>query len=168
MDADGGARMAKRISFDVDDTLVCGRETPMEPNRVPRLLRFWFNEPLRLGAPALMKTLIDEGWEIAIYTTSYRSSRYLRRWLRFHGIRIGLVVNQEIHDREVRQGPYRDGPSKLPNRFRINVHVDDSDGVRMEAQQHGFEVVIVKPTDSDWDKKVLEAARRVARRMEAD
>jgi hypothetical protein len=152
--------MARRISFDIDDTLICyGQDTPQEPNRVPWLFRPWFHEPLRAGTQALMRQLIQEGWEIAIYTTSYRSPRYLRWFLWWHGIRVDVVVNQAIHDAIVRQGHYRHGPSKLPSKFGIDLHVDDSEGVAMEGQEHGFEVVVVSPSDRKWTEKVLRVAR---------
>jgi hypothetical protein len=46
-------------------------------------------------------------------------------------------------------------PSKNPAAFGITLHVDDSEGVRMEGEAHGFEVVVVTPQDGDWVKKVL-------------
>jgi hypothetical protein len=149
-----------RISFDIDDTLVCYQpDTPCEPQRVPWLLRPWFREPLRLGTGELMRRLVRDGWEIAVYTTSYRSPAYLRWFLRFHGVRVGVVVNQAIHERVVG----RHGPSKWPSRFGIDLHVDDSEGVAIEGRQHGFSVVVVRPDDADWAEAVLEAARGLRR-----
>lgn len=44
--------MPRIISFDLDDTLICYQPgTPREPNRVPRLLRPWFREPLIQAGP---------------------------------------------------------------------------------------------------------------------
>jgi hypothetical protein len=40
------------------------------------------------------------------------------------------------------------------------MHVDDSDGVRLEGRRHGFRVVVVSPDDADWTRKVLAAAGR--------
>jgi hypothetical protein len=48
-------------------------------------------------------------------------------------------------------------PSKYPPAFNIDLHVDDSEGVRMEGDLHGFRVVVVRPDDEDWTQKVLEA-----------
>lgn len=44
-----------RISFDLDDTLICGEQVPCEPNRIPFFFNPWINEPLRLGSRKLMK-----------------------------------------------------------------------------------------------------------------
>jgi hypothetical protein len=37
------------------------------------------------------------------------------------------------------------------------LHVDDSEGVRMEGDEHGFRVVVVSPEDRYWTQKILRA-----------
>ena len=62
-----------RISFDLDDTLVCYQPgVPQEPC-LPWYLR-WLavNKPLRLGTVNLFRKLRGRGWEVWVYTTSYR------------------------------------------------------------------------------------------------
>ncbi len=87
-----------RISFDLDDTLICYQECVQhEPNRVPLLLRFLF-EPLRLGSRRLLRMLIKIGCEVLIYTTSYRSRLWVHIWLFFYGIRVAKVINQHVYD----------------------------------------------------------------------
>jgi hypothetical protein len=103
-----------------------------------------------------MTQLTAEGWEVGIYTTSYRSPRHLRWLFRLYGIRLGFVVNQATHEREVGLAP-----SKNPAAFGINLHVDDSDGVRLEGLQHGFAVVVVDPGDVNWTETVLAASRGI-------
>ena len=154
--------MGRRISFDVDDTLICyGPDTPREPNRVPWILRPLFREPLRWGSVSLMRQLVREGWEICIYTTSHRSPAYLRWLLRFHGIRVRTVVNQYGHKRMLAQHGLRARPSKFPRAFGIDLHVDDSEGVAEEGRVFGFQVVVVSPDDRRWTERVIEAARRM-------
>lgn len=142
-----------RISFDLDDTLICHRDdVPREPNRVPWILRYWFREPLRKGAVELLAGLQQQGHEIWVYTTSYRSSPYIRWFLRFHGIRITRVVNQTIHENHCgRNG----GPTKAPHLFGIDVHIDDLEGVAIEGRQYGFQVIQVDWNDPQWVGKVL-------------
>ena len=153
-----------RISFDLDDTLICyGGETPCEP-RPPwyrRLLAA--REPLRQGAPALLRALRGRGFELWVYTTSHRSPGSVRRWLRAYGIRVAGVVNRDVHDRHLRNEPPDRQPSKHPGAFGIDLHVDDSDGVRLEGERHGFRVVVVAPEDGWWAEKVLAAAEELQR-----
>jgi hypothetical protein len=148
-----------RISFDLDDTLICYRDGVAGEPRLPWYLR-WFidDEPLRLGAPALMCKLQARGWEVCIYTTSQRNPAAVRRWLQRHGVRASTVINKDIHDLRLRRGPQHSMPSKNPAAFGIDLHVDDSDGVQQEGEKHGFRVVVVSPDDPRWVEKVLLAA----------
>ena len=154
-----------RISFDLDDTLVCYQAgVPQEP-RPPWYLRWLVpDEPLRRGTVDLVRRLRQRGWQVWIYTTSNRRPSAVRRWLRWHGVRIDEVVNQDAHDRHLRRSPQDRPPSKNPAAFGIDLHVDDSDGVRMEGEQHGFPVVVVTSDDRDWTAKVLRAADELQRR----
>jgi hypothetical protein len=148
------------ISFDLDDTLICYHPaTPREPGRVPWPLSRWFREPLRAGTTDLMRLLTADGWGIAVYTTSHRSRAYVGWFLRFHGVRVSLVVNQRAHERALSRAGIMRGPSKLPRLFGIRLHVDDSEGVAEEGREHGFDVVVVRPDDPDWATAVLAAAR---------
>ena len=150
-----------RISFDLDDTLIClDPAVPREPNRVPRLLKFYFNDPLRAGTIALFQQLREEGWEIFIYTSSLRSQAYIRWLFWFYGLKIDKVINQNIHDATVKDGPYKAGPSKLPGKFGIKLHVDDADYVYETGRQFGFDVLLIKPEDNQWTAKVLSEAKR--------
>jgi len=57
--------VAMRISFDLDDTLVCYREdVPQEPRLGWFLRLFMHDEPLRQGTPELIHQLRQRGWEI--------------------------------------------------------------------------------------------------------
>ena len=144
-----------RISFDIDDTLICIMpDVPREPDCVPRFLRHWYNEPLRLGAKALMSELAQQGHSLWIYTTSGRTPGYLTRWFRFYGIPIAEVVNQQKHERIVKLEAFRYRPSKYPPSFGIDVHIDDSEGVAMEGQEHGFRTIVVSINDPDWANHV--------------
>jgi hypothetical protein len=154
-----------RISFDLDDTLICyGTGTLCEP-RPPWYWRLVASaEPLRAGARSLMRELRARGWELWVYTTSYRPPGSVRRWLWSHGIWVAGVINQDVHDRHLRRTPRDYPPSKNPRAFGIDLHVDDSDGVRQEGEQHGFRVVVVAPDDARWTEKVLLAAEEVCGR----
>jgi hypothetical protein len=141
-----------RISFDVDDTLVCGPSVPTE-QFVPWWRRWWYPELLRCGTRALMQELILRRSELWIYTTSYRPARYLRRWFAAFGVRISGVINQYRHEQVVG----RHGPSKYPPAFGIDLHIDDSEGVAEEGRKHRFQVVVVSPADPNWAVRVLAA-----------
>ena len=147
-----------KISFDIDDTLVCLQpDVPQEEERLPWLFRPWFPETLRLGTVELMRQLTSEGWDIAVYTTSYRKPRYLKWLFRFYRVRLCLVVNQTLHAQVV--GRY---PSKNPSCFGMDIHVDDSERVYEEGREFGFHVIVVSTQDLCWGDHVLEECRKFA------
>lgn len=149
-----------RISFDLDDTLICYQKNiPFEPNRIPFFFKAWINEPLRLGSCKLMKQLKQYGCEIWIYTSSYRSPCLLRLWLRCYGIHVRGVINQAVHNTYLRRNLGDKRASKNPKAFGIDLHVDDSEGVRLEGEKYGFEVVVISPEDRNWNLAVLEAVQ---------
>jgi hypothetical protein len=155
-----------RISFDLDDTLVCYRAGVLQELRLGWLLRLLtHDEPLRLGTPELMRQLRQRGWEVWVYTTSHRRPAAVRRWFRWHGVHVDGIVNQDVHDWHLRRSSQDRPPSKNPAAFGIDLHVDDSEGVRIEGEQHGFQVVVVAPDDRDWTAKVLRAADELELRL---
>ena len=153
-----------RISFDLDDTLICYQPgVPHEPDRVPWWLRPWIREPLRLGAARLLRKLAAAGHELWVYTTSYRSPRGVAWWLWCYGVRVRRVINQDRHERCCGHR----GQSKSPWRFGIDLHVDDSWGVWLENVRDA-RVCVVTFDDRDWADRVRAAVARVSRNEQPD
>jgi hypothetical protein len=78
-----------------------------------------------------------------------------------YGIRVDGVVNSVLHNRALTARGLVNTPSKYPPAFDIDLHVDDSEGVRSEGHDHGFRVVVVDPQDENWAQKVLDAVAHV-------
>ena len=145
-----------RLSFDLDDTLICyDPQVPREPLRLPIWQRWRQVEPLRLGAVSLLREL-GEQHEIWIYTTSYRDPRAVKRWLNWHQIKVETVVNAEFHARVVRSKW-----SKLPSHFGIALHVDDENFAHL-GEQFGFRWLTVSPGDLGWAERVRAAVAELA------
>jgi hypothetical protein len=143
-----------RISFDLDNTIVCGPAVPRE-FLTPWWLAWYYREPVRLGTQGLMRDLATQGCDLWVYTTSFRSRAYIRTWFRGFGVRLGGVINQERHLAAVGEA----GPSKLPSAFGIDLHIDDSEGVAIEGRRHGFDVLVIRPEELDWIDRIVSAVR---------
>lgn len=139
-----------RIAFDLDNTLIRGAHAfALETPRCRLWARLLGRESLRAGIVELADYCRAQGWEIWVYTTSYRSAGYIRRLFWLHGIRLAGVVNQARHEREVTVRS-----TKYPPQFGIDLLIDDSEGVRLEAKRHGFNMLVISPVDTDWVAKV--------------
>jgi hypothetical protein len=143
-----------RISFDLDDTLICATHVPKDPGSW--LSRRFFREHLRLGTRQLLNGLRAEGHELWVYTSSPRSRTYIWCLFACNGIRLRGVVNEVRHQKTVKSMP-RPRPSKYPKAFSIDLHIDDLPGVAEEGARHGFQVLVVDPTDEGWAAVVLQA-----------
>jgi hypothetical protein len=144
-----------KISFDLDDTLILshGGRLCEPPLKFP--FSIFYRERLRKGTAALCRELAALGCEICVYTTSERPIGYVRRLFRLHGIRLGTVVNRQMHEALVQGSRKEIMPSKVPSRFGIALHVDDDITVQENGIAHGFRVLILNKDDAEWASKVL-------------
>ena len=155
-------RQRIRISFDIDDTLACQlHHSATEHSRLPACVHRWLGEPLRSGTRSLTRELRRQGCSVWVYTSSGRTPAYIRRWLLLYGIHVDGVVNSVRHNQALSKRGMSSTPSKFPPAFDIDLHVDDSEGVRLEGHAHGFRVVVVDPQDEHWAQRVLEAVAGV-------
>lgn len=157
---------AMRVSFDLDEVLFVSPAThKTEPE-----LRFPFNriykERLRLGTAELIPELQEQGFEVWVYTSSYRTEKYIRRLFRHYGVRFDGIVNAQRHEREVQAGRRDPLPQKLPNRYRISLHVDDEAVVAAYGKEYGFDVYQLNAQDDEWKEKILDCAARVQKKQQ--
>lgn len=157
-----------RISFDLDDVLFVSPksyETEPEPPFPHNRL---FKERLRKGTPELIHRLQDEGFEVWIYTSSYRRVSYLKKLFRAYGISFDGIVNAQRHEKEVQRDRPKLLPTKMPSFYHISLHIDDEKSVEKNGKLFGFRTLRVYEPDEHWGEKVLEEARRIKRIELAD
>jgi hypothetical protein len=135
-----------RVAFDLDNTLIRSEFTfPLAKAERPLFHRLLQTEPLRLGVRELFAFCRQQGWEVWIYTTSYRSSFYISKLLWVYSLRADGIINQTRHDKHVRVRS-----TKHPPTFGIDILIDDSRGVQLEGQRFGFNVIQIDPATADW------------------
>jgi len=146
-----------RIAFDLDDTLLA--TTHDFPIELP-IKKFWSYffkyEPLRKGTNKLFSQCRNLNHEIWIYTTSFRNPIYIKRLFWLYGIRLDGIVNQKIHTQKVKQNI-----SKYPPAFDIDILIDNSEGVKIEGERHGFKTIWILPNDEQWVENILSTLKRL-------
>lgn len=142
------------VSFDLDETLF------VNPEKVPaeKTLKFPFNkiyrDRLRKGTPELLQWINDNDIELWIYTTSYRSPRYIGGIFRHYGIRTDNIINGKRHAEEVQGSKKEIMPSKYPAKYHIDLHVDDEISVYQNGIAHGFRVYLLREDDTNWTERL--------------
>ena len=150
-----------RVSFDLDEVLFVN---PANHKTEPELGFPWglrYRERLRAGTPDLIHQLQGEGFEVWVYTSSFRTERYIRGLFRCYGIRFDGVVNGQRHQKEVQGRHTETMPTKLPNRYRISLHIDDEEIVCTYGKTYGFEVYQLDAQDDDWVSKIMARVHRI-------
>ena len=82
---------------------------------------------------------------------------------RAHGVRLDGIVNGERHLREVQRDNKNTLPQKLPNRYRISLHIDDEEVICSAAGQYGFRAYQLNAQDDDWAQKIIDRADQIRR-----
>ena len=153
-----------KVSFDLDEVLFVSPETHKTepPPRFP--FNRIFKERLRYGTPELIRTLQKMGYEVWVYTSSFRSEQYIRQLFRFYGVRFDGIVNAQRHLREVQRDRRETLPQKMPNYYRISLHVDDESVICTNGRRYGYEVYQLDAQEDDWKEKIIARADEIRKR----
>lgn len=145
-----------KISFDLDDTIIPGSKA-FETERQTLFQKLLGTELIRKGTVELFKELKQRGHTVGIYTTSHRSYGRVKLLFILNGFWVDFVINQKRHSQKL----YNSGVhcSKYPLAFDIDLHIDDSRGVEMEAQRYGFRTLIIEEQQPDWVSLVLDMVK---------
>lgn len=149
-----------RISFDLDEVLFVSPNTHKTEDELPFPLNKIFKERLRFGTKDLIKELRKRGYSVWVYTSSYRTVRYIKWLFRCYGVTFDEIVNAQRHLKEVQGNKKEILPQKLPNKYRIFLHIDDEEIVATYGKAYGFEVFKLNAQDDDWAEKILERMKK--------
>ena len=150
-----------KISFDLDEVLFVSPDNyEVEPElRFP--LNKMFPERLRKGTVYLINELQRRGFEVWVYTSSFRSEIYIKSLFRNYNIKFDSIVNGYRHKKEVQGNREMTLPQKMPSHYRISLHIDDEEVVVKNARAYGYRVLQIYEPDPDWTQKVLDEAERI-------
>ncbi len=157
-----------RISFDLDEVLFVSPDNHKTEPLLRWPFRSIYQERLRLGTPELIRTLQSLGYEVWVYTSSFRSERYIRSLFRHYGVKFDGIVNGTRHMKEVQSHSKTVLPQKMPNRYRISLHVDDETVICSMGPQLGFHAYQLDAQDDDWKEKIIERAAQVKKINESN
>ena len=150
-----------RVSFDLDEVLFVSPDTHKTEPALPFPFRLKYRERLRLGTPELINRLQALGYEVWVYTSSFRSEGYIRGLFRHYRVRFDGIVNGDRHNREVQRKQQSQLPQKMPTRYRISLHIDDEEVICSSAGQYGFRAYQLNAEDDEWKEKIIAEAERI-------
>ena len=155
-----------RVSFDLDEVLFVNPATHKTEPPLPLPFRNFYKERLRLGTPELIHSLQELGFEVWVYTSSFRTETYIKGIFRHYGIKFDGIVNGTRHLKEVQKGHAEILPQKVPNRYRISLHIDDESVICSYGREFGFDTYQLDAEDDEWKNKIIAKAESVKKKWE--
>jgi len=149
------------VSFDLDEVLFVNPATHETEPPLHFPYDRLFPERLRKGTVQLIHDLQAKGFQVWVYTSSYRTETYIRALFRMYRVRFDEIVNGKRHEREVQGDRTRRLPMKLPSHYRIGLHIDDEQAVLQNAREYGFRALRVCEPDEHWAEKIIDEACRI-------
>ncbi len=155
-----------RVSFDLEEVVFGSTLTHKTEPELMFPFNKIFKERLRLGTPDLINDLQALGYEVWVYTSSFRSERYIRTLFRLYKVKFDGIINGSRHLREVQKDHKETLPQKLPNRYRISLHVDDETVICSWGREYGFNTYQLEAQDDDWKDKIIARAEEIRGKSE--
>jgi len=153
------------VSFDLDDTLFVDPATVETENALKFPYSRRYKEGLRLGTVELLSKIRNSDIKLWIYTTSFRSEKYIRALFKHYGIKLDNVINGDRHQKDVQKDKREPMPSKYPSYYRIDLHVDDDISVLQNGRIYGFKVYLLKGNDSNWHIALWNEIEKIKKQM---
>ena len=153
--------MGMRVSFDLDEVLFVAPDVYETEPKLRFPLDRLYPERLRKGTVELMHELQRQGFEIWVYTSSFRADVYIRTLFRLYGVHFDGIINAGRHLKEVQRDRKDPLPQKMPQFYHISLHIDDEDAIHQNGKIYGFHTLKVYEPDPDWGKKILAEANRI-------
>lgn len=150
-----------RISFDLDEVLFVSPKTHKTEKALPFPFNKIYKERLRLGTTELINELQKLGYEVWVYTSSFRSEKYIKSLFRLYHVKFDGIVNAQRHNREVQGSNKNILPQKMPSKYRISLHIDDESIVCSLGRQYGYNTYQLEAQDDDWKEKILTRAEQI-------
>ena len=155
-----------RVSFDLDEVLFVNPLT----HKTEEELKFPYNkiykERLRLGTKDLIPKLQELGYEVWVYTSSFRSEKYISKLFKHYGVHFDGIINGDRHLREVQRNHKEQLPQKLPNVYHISLHIDDEKVIATYGRAYGFDVFQLDADDDEWKEKIIDRVHEIERKKE--
>ena len=155
-----------RISFDLDEVLFVNPADHKCEKKLIFPLSLIYKERLRLGTPKLINTLQKMGYDIWVYTSSYRSEFYIKSLFFCYGVKFNGIVNAMRHEKEVQKHSKTILPQKVPSRYRISLHIDDESVICSYGREYGFDAYQLDADDDEWKEKIIARADEVRKKWE--
>jgi len=154
----------RRVTLDLDELAFCPGDGVPAEKPLPFPLNRFYRERLRLGIPALLHFLGEQGYDIWVYTSKYYSIEYIRAYFRYYTVKVDGIITGAGRKRSQHQNEIAKQTEKLINsRYIETLHIDRDLVLRTRRDARIFEEYPVEAKPEDWSLAVMEIVKRLKR-----
>ena len=146
----------RRATLDLDETVFGSSSDPWLEKALPFPFSRIYKERLRRGIPALFHFLVEQGYDIWVYSAQYYSLEYIRSYFRHYRIPVtGIVTGM------ARKGP-NGGDVKtqfenmLASRYNSTLHIDTHSVLRTYKSSREYEVYTLRNSRDGWAAEIMD------------
>ena len=155
----------KRVTVDLDELVFCteGGGLPLEkPLSFP--LNRIYREHMRLGIPALLHFLGEQGYDIWVYSARYYSIEYIRSYFKRYSVKVdGIVTGAGRRMSAARNELAKRTEKMITDQYAETLHIDSDLVLRTVRDSRVFEEYPVEAEPEAWSGAVKEIIRRLDR-----
>lgn len=155
----------KRVTVDLDELVFCteGGGLPLEkPLSFP--LNRIYREHMRLGIPALLHFLGEQGYDIWVYSARYYSIEYIRSYFKRYSVKVdGIVTGAGRRMSAARNELAKRTEKMITDQYAETLHIDSDLVLRTVRDSRIFEEYPVEAEPEAWSGAVKEIIRRLDR-----
>lgn len=155
----------KRVTVDLDELVFCteGGGLPLEkPLSFP--LNRIYREHMRLGIPALLHFLGEQGYDIWVYSARYYSIEYIRSYFKRYSVKVdGIVTGAGRRMSAARNELAKRTEKMITDQYAETLHIDSDLVLRTVRDSRIFEEYPVETEPEAWSGAVKEIIRQIDR-----
>lgn len=145
----------KRVSFDLDEVLLSAKEDNQAPI-VDKLFQKRIKERLRKGAPEVIKSFQNAGYDVWVYTAGYSSEEYINSLFSMYEITIDGMVNGINSKNNKNRTELKDMRNKMSKKYDVHIHVDNDSVLKSYTGSKDFNSYDIFEKATDWEQGVID------------
>lgn len=150
----------KLVTFDFDEVLLsadANNQAPIQDELFSRKI----TERLRTGAPEVIKTFQDRGYDICVYSAGYFSEDDFNDFFSMYELNVNIIVNGINEKRNRTTSSSERLKELLRDKYKLIAHVDDNLVVATNHVTKDYVVYEIENFSKEWYegvKKVVETS----------
>lgn len=148
----------KRVSFDLDEVLIATGDCPKdeEPGKPWSVVT---KERLKIGAPVLIHELQGLGYDVWVYTSSFKSEKYIRAIFKGYKVNPDGVINGVALKKQQNKESMSKVKEAMKNKYVTTLHIDGGHVLYTNKETKDYDYISLQCADSDWASKVIHVVK---------